>query len=113
MCLDVVRALQREPEARDMLKTTLRAAMGENRSYDQCVAGVMESLDPLVVREAEIRRFVEQLALALQARLLIRFAPACVSAAFCAGRLDVGRGVVFGTLPAGSDLETIISRNWL
>lgn len=110
MCLDVVRALQREPEAREMFRDTLRAAIGQNRTYDQSAATVIESLDPLVVREAEVRRFVEGLALTLQASLLIQHAPTCVSTAFVAGRLDERRGATFGTLPDGVEMDGILHR---
>jgi uncharacterized protein YndB with AHSA1/START domain len=40
--------------------------------------------------EFKARRMVEELALALQASLLVRHAPAAVADAFCAGRLGDG-----------------------
>jgi len=110
MCLDVVRALQKEPEAREMLKATLRNAMGQSRIYDPCATTVLEGLDPLAVREAEARRFVERLALAIQASLLIQHAPECVSTAFCTGRLHEGHGLALGTLPAGLDSAAVLLR---
>ena len=58
----------------------------------------------------EARRVVEDLALALQASLLVRSAPAPVADAFCAGRLDGSRGRVYGTLPAGVDAGAIVER---
>jgi len=54
------------------------------------------------------RRLVEGMALALQAGLLVRHAPAPVADAFC-GRLADGRRA-FGTLPAGTDAEAILER---
>ena len=59
--------------------------------------------------EFEARRLVEDLALALQASLLVRHAPPAVADAFCAGRLGDG-GRVFGTLPAGVDAGAIVDR---
>jgi putative acyl-CoA dehydrogenase len=53
---------------------------------------------------------VEDLAVALQASLLVRHAPAAVADAFCAGRLEGDRGRVYGTLPAGVDAGSIIER---
>ena len=61
--------------------------------------------------EHRARRLVEDLALALQASLLVRFAPAAVADAFCAGRLGAGRGLAFGTLPAGADTAAIVARH--
>ena len=52
---------------------------------------------------------MEELALALQASLLVRHAPAAVADAFCAGRLGNG-GRVYGTLPSGVDAEFIVRR---
>jgi putative acyl-CoA dehydrogenase len=60
------------------------------------------------------RRIVEELALGLQASLLVRYAPAAVADAFCAGRLGGGDGAgggrVYGTLPAGIDAKAIVER---
>jgi len=55
------------------------------------------------------RRAVEDLALALQASLLVRFAPPFVADAFCASRLGAG-GRVYGTLPAGLDGPALVAR---
>jgi putative acyl-CoA dehydrogenase len=52
---------------------------------------------------------VEDLAIALQASLLVRHAPPEVADAFCAGRLGRG-GRAFGTLPAGVDAPAIVDR---
>ena len=53
--------------------------------------------------EARARRFVERMALALQASLLVRFGDAAVADAFCATRLGGDWGQAFGTLPNGAD----------
>jgi putative acyl-CoA dehydrogenase len=55
------------------------------------------------------RRLVEDMALALQASLLLRHAPAAVSDAFCAARLGE-RGLAFGDLPRGVDGAAIVDR---
>jgi putative acyl-CoA dehydrogenase len=52
---------------------------------------------------------VEELAVALQASLLVRHAPPAVADAFCAGRLGEG-GRVYGTLPPGVDAGAIADR---
>ncbi|HEV7195682.1 MAG TPA: DNA alkylation response protein, partial [Pedococcus sp.] len=51
--------------------------------------------------QAGARGIVEQLALTLQAALLVQLAPAEVADAFVASRLGGGHGVTFGTLDAG------------
>jgi putative acyl-CoA dehydrogenase len=52
---------------------------------------------------------VENLAVALQASLLVRHAPPAVADAFCAGRLGEG-GRVFGTLPPSVEAGLIVER---
>ena len=56
------------------------------------------------------RAFVEDLAVALQAAVLLRSAPSAVADAFCAGRLGPDRHRAFGTLPRGVDAEAIVAR---
>ena len=58
----------------------------------------------------QARRIVEDLALAFQASLLVRFAPPAVADAFCAGRLGPAQGRAFGTLPRGVDGAAIVGR---
>jgi putative acyl-CoA dehydrogenase len=60
--------------------------------------------------ETGARRLVEQMALTLQASLLVRHAPAAVADAFCATRLGGDWGYAFGTLPDSADLDTILAR---
>jgi putative acyl-CoA dehydrogenase len=51
------------------------------------------------------------MAKALQASLLVRFAPPAVADAFCASRLAGDGGLAFGTLPPGCDFEAIVERH--
>jgi putative acyl-CoA dehydrogenase len=67
---------------------------------------VFESGEP----QFSARRIVEDLAVALQASLLVRYAPPAVADAFCAARLTRDGGRVYGTLPAGVDAAAIVDR---
>jgi putative acyl-CoA dehydrogenase len=62
----------------------------------------LASLDPGDAQFA-VRSLVEDLALSLQASLLVRHAPGAVADGFCAARLGGRGGRVYGTLPAGVD----------
>ncbi len=113
IALDVLRALAREPDgAPAFLAECERAAGGDSR-FDAHLERVRDGLAALPTDPADAqwgaRRLVEDLALALQASLLLRHAPAPVAEAFCAGRLD-GRGLAFGDLPRGIDGATIVER---
>jgi putative acyl-CoA dehydrogenase len=103
VCLDVLRALEREPEARDALLAEIRLASDPelDRLAEQTVADV---------GEAGARTTVERLALALQASLLARHAPAAVADAFRTARLG-GGGLAYGTLPAAVDARAIVERH--
>ncbi|MCU0976947.1 MAG: isovaleryl-CoA dehydrogenase [Steroidobacteraceae bacterium] len=108
-CLDVLRALAREPEAAPALLTEIRAgASGEPRlaALADELAAAMSAAIPA---EGSARVLVERIAVGLQASLLARHAPAAVADAFCASRL-AGRGGLFGTLPPGCDLGAIVER---
>ena len=58
----------------------------------------------------EARRIVEELAVALQASLVVRYSTPAVADAFCAARLNGEGGRVYGTLPSGIDAQAIIER---
>jgi putative acyl-CoA dehydrogenase len=108
-CLDVLRALAREPETRDALRTELGRARGGDRRLDAEVGALEAELSGAAQEEVSARRLVERLALALQATLLVRAGDTRVSDAFCS-RLSPGRGLAFGTLPPGTDVRALAER---
>ncbi len=113
ICLDVLRAIRRSPESVAVFLDELDAAAGADSRYDTAVESVRTEIKELggeSTPDAGARRLVERLALCFQASLLIRHAPAAVSDAFCASRLERDAGVAFGTLPAGVDTATIVER---
>jgi putative acyl-CoA dehydrogenase len=108
-CLDVLRALAREPETGEAVLAEIRQAAGADRRLDAHTERLADALRQPDERSA--RRLVEALALGLQASLLVRHAPAAVADAFCAARLGDG-GLAFGTLPAGADTAAVGRRAW-
>jgi len=56
------------------------------------------------------RQLTEDMAVALQAKLLLEAGNSVVSDAFIASRLE-GRGRVYGTLPRGVDVEALLARS--
>jgi len=112
-CLDVLRALQKTPGSREALAGEIDAARGGDARLDGFAAALSADLERLrepVQAEGQARRLVERLALALQASLLVRFAPAAVADAFCSSRLGGDGGRAFGTLPPGADVDAILAR---
>jgi putative acyl-CoA dehydrogenase len=105
--LDVLRALVKEPEALPAFLAECELGRGGNAALDAHLDRIAatQPQDP----EFEARRVVSDLAVALQASLLVRHAPAAVADAFCASRLDsIGRA--YGTLPPSVDTEAILAR---
>ena len=111
ICLDVLRAVEREPETVPALLREIEAGAGRNdhldRHVEQLKATLRDDSDPQI----RARRLTEDMALALQGSLMVRNAPAPVADAFCASRLGHGHSV-YGTLPPDADLDAIIGRIW-
>lgn len=108
--LDVLRALQREPEALNAFLQEVGRARGADHRLDAAIKDLLTELADLDGIEARARRLVERMALVLQGSLLVRWAPSAVADAFCASRLGGDWGTAFGTLPHTLDLESVVTR---
>jgi putative acyl-CoA dehydrogenase len=111
MSLDVLRALTRSPRSLEVFVAEVEQAGGADPRLDASVRRLKDQFSDPATLEERARRVVESMALCLQASLLVRHAPAAVSDAFCASRLDGDGGREYGTLPAGVDFEAIIERS--
>ncbi|MGW1091002.1 acyl-CoA dehydrogenase family protein [Streptomyces sp. NPDC002596] len=108
--LDVLRVLQREPQALNAFLQEVGRARGADHRLDGAIKGMLTELADLNGIEARARRLVERMALVLQGSLLVRWAPPEVADAFCASRLGGDWGAAFGTLPHSLDLASIVER---
>ena len=110
-CLDMLRAMGRNPGSVDAYMDEVQAAAGADRRLDQYVARLgSELLDPSAI-EYRARGVVEKMALALQGSLLVRYGDKAVADAFCASRLgEHCSGMTFGAMPRGLDCAAIIQR---
>jgi putative acyl-CoA dehydrogenase len=109
ICLDVLRAMTREPDSVPALLDELRLARGAHPAFDAaCAALEVELADPSGA-EARARGLVERMAVLLQASLLLRNAPA-IGDAFCAARLTGRGGLLFGALPPSVDPRPLLAR---
>ena len=110
-CLDMLRAMHRNPGSVDAYMDEVGAAAGADRRLDAYVATLGRELKDAEHIEYRARRVVEKMALALQGSLLVRFGNPAVADAFCAARLEGHTsGLTFGTLPRGVDCAAIIQR---
>jgi putative acyl-CoA dehydrogenase len=115
IALDVLRALAREPDAFEAFDAEVSRASGSSREFDTHLMRTRALVIEAAASEQDAaarlaRRLVAELALSLQASLLIRTAPAAVSDAFIASRLGENRGHLYGELPASADLNSILAR---
>ncbi|MFH8659002.1 isovaleryl-CoA dehydrogenase [Streptomyces afghaniensis] len=106
--LDVLRALSREPGTAEALFSEFALARGADARLDAAVTRLRNRLSE--ASQTTARRLVEEMALTLQASLLVRYAPPAVADAFCATRLGGDWGHAFGTLPEGAGLGSIVER---
>lgn len=109
ICLDVFRAIAKEPQSLTALLTEIKLAQALDTRLDRYIQALEADLNSLKSNESLARIFVERLVLALQGSLVVRYAHPAVVEAFCNTRLSGDWGHVFGTLPAGTDLAAIIS----
>jgi putative acyl-CoA dehydrogenase len=112
ICLDVLRGLARDAGVGAALIAELAAARGANAAFDAQLATFERDLARLPLRESEARALTQRIALLAQGALLLRFAPAFVSDAFCASRFAPASfaGGAFGALPEGIDTAAIVDR---
>jgi putative acyl-CoA dehydrogenase len=107
ICLDVLRAMRKEPESVEAFISELDAAAGSDLRYDAALKDLKQAMK--APAEQGARRLVERMAVVLQASLLLRYSPAFVSDAFVAARLG-DPGVAYGALPEGVDCAAIVER---
>ncbi|WP_076997776.1 isovaleryl-CoA dehydrogenase [Variovorax sp. KK3] len=108
MALDLLRAT-RKGDAVAALAQELAPARGGHAALDRLADALPARIEAMAT-EVEARRLAQDIALAVQAALLVQTAPSAVSDAFCASRLGGDWGHAFGTLGAGSDFDSIVAR---
>jgi putative acyl-CoA dehydrogenase len=110
-CLDVLRALHKQPETADAFFAEVEPAAGADRRLDAALAKLRDLLADAEEAELRARGIVERLATCLQASLLVRHTPHEVADAFCATRFG-GEGTrSYGTLPRGTDCAALVERS--
>jgi putative acyl-CoA dehydrogenase len=111
MCLDVLRAFGKSPqEMLAALAAELEPAAALDANFAAFAARLLDDLEAGRIDEFGARVLAERIVLAVQASLLLRFAPGYVAQPFVASRLADGAGGAYGRLPAGADCTAILAR---
>ncbi|AZE91424.1 acyl-CoA dehydrogenase family protein [Pseudomonas orientalis] len=109
-CLDVLRALSKEPGVLEALFVELGDGHGDARlawHIERLKSAFMDTQDI----QYRARQLTEDIALALQAKLLLEAGNAAVSDGFLVSRLGESSGRVYGALPRGVDVEALVARS--
>ena len=109
-CLDLLRAIGKEPRVLDAYFAEVEAARGADPALDRLVAMILREFQEHDDMEFRSRALADRMALALQASLLLRHAPGFVADAFCRSRLESLGHHQYGALPQGVDCKAIIER---
>ena len=114
-CLDVLRALAKEPNVKEALLNELKTQVGKNKHYDIHLSKLFDELSNTQNMETRSRYLTEQMALALQACSLLatpldnKDALIDIAHTFCESRLGNTSGFAFGTLPDTTPFEKIVA----
>jgi putative acyl-CoA dehydrogenase len=108
ICLDVLRAISREPGSLEALLAEIRA--GADPRLEACSERITKQLAAGDGVELVARRIVGEMARGLQGSLLARTAPSAIAEAYLAARCCGDSGFVFGELPRAIDFRTILDR---
>jgi len=109
ICLDVLRALAKDPAIVEALLAQLEPTAGADKRLDSYVAAVRSRLADASAEEHTARDLTEKLALALQASLMVRHSSSAMADAFMASRLEGQHGQAFGTLSPETNVKEILS----
>jgi putative acyl-CoA dehydrogenase len=109
-CLDVLRAMQKDPGTVEALQQEIASATGANSIFDRFVGSLISAKSIGSEAEFGARWFVERVALALQAAALIRSGNRRIADMFSAARLTENLGLVFGTLQSNDGVALLLER---
>jgi putative acyl-CoA dehydrogenase len=108
-CLDVLRALSKEPGVLDALFQELGDGHGD-RALAAHILRLKQAFSDTGDIQYRARQLTEDMAVALQAKLLLEAGNSTVSDAFISNRI-ARQARVYGTLERGVDVEALVARS--
>ena len=108
VCLDVLRALQRDPNLLDALMDEFQTGRGGSRILDAAIDELPDQLVGLDDHPFHARWISERMVRIWQASILVQHGSEAVADAFISSRLDGGRGTHFGSLRGNIPSERIV-----
>lgn len=107
--LDVLRALGKSPQTADALLHELDSTKGADKSLDQLVNSLRDDFQNAKFDESSCRQLSANIARAISASLMVRYAPDANAAHYIATRVHSQHGI-FGTVPPAKDAAAILQR---
>ncbi len=116
-CLDVLRAISREPQTMEAFWQELSlTAKDKNSRVWPLLERMKTHINALLANAAQLelhaRSLVESMALLIQAHLMVRHAPEAVATAYCESRLNP-HAASYGTLTAQDPIKEILARAFI
>ena len=108
IALDLLRALSREPGARDAIFSVVEPARGADQRLDTAIDSLDSAIADLEDPDREARRLIEQAALVIQGALVVQHGSRQLADVFCATRLEGDWGHLFGTIPARMAIDELV-----
>jgi len=109
-CLDVLRAMNKEPAVVDALLTDIASAQGKHSDFDKFLVRLKDEFVDLSSLEYRSRSVVEKLALGMQASVLLNKGNQHVAEGFVASRIKGTGGLNYGTLDTSVHCQAILER---
>lgn len=109
ICLDVLRALTKDPATVEALLAEVQTTAGADQRLDGYVETIAGRLATAANDKYGARNLTEKLALALQASLMVRYSTPAMAEAFISSQLAGQHGQAFGTLPDEMDVKEILN----
>ncbi len=109
-CLDVLRAIHKEPDTLDALLNEFIKPCKQSTSLQNFVKSLENELKNTTDMEYRCRSLVEKLALAWQASTLLTYGDPKIAKAFIESRIDQPRLAMYGAMPTSIDCDYIIRR---
>ncbi len=110
MCLDVLRALGRDPDGLEAVINTFEATRGRHSAFDQSLDRLKDSFSDVGTLELRARQVVEELAKVGAASVLLDGAPSDIAESYCRTRLGGEASALYGGLPADLPFKKILER---
>lgn len=112
MCLDVLRVLNRDPDAVELVIAVLKRDSQGDPALSASVAQLSTQAAGRTIGEADARGFVEALARTAAGVLLRKHGPEPVADAFLGSRLQGSFSHTYGAAPVSVDSRAILERAW-